>query len=274
MVWLSLRPTVWRSPAFLAAFGLALVFGFAATGSRSGIILPVAMAAAIWMLANRRLPNNILIAAWIVFALLIIGVGGEFRAATRGADSLKAVTVQSGIVDGLLAGIEQIGRYSSITDGTLGIIAAVPKRVGFIYGRSYLSVLLAPVPAILLPFPKPVAGDSLTAIYIFGNPLSAIPPGNIGEAYWNFYIPGVIVVMFLFGVFMRFMCDIFVVNDGSAWSISLLVVTLFGLQPNSQAMFYWIQMSISSMALILYFCGPPLLASNRMKNNAYGRERR
>lgn len=263
LVWLSLRPKVWRSAAFLGAFGLALAFGFAATGSRSGVIIPVAMAAAIWMLANRRLPSNMLIAAWLVFALLIVGVGGEFRAATRGADSLSAVKVQSGVVDGLLAGIEEIGSYSSVTDGTLAIVAAVPNRVGFIYGRSYLSVLFAPIPAVLLPFPKPLAGDRLTAIYIFNNPLSAIPPGNIGEAYWNFYIPGVIVVMFLFGIFMHFMWDMFVVNSGSAWSISLLVVTLFGLQPNSQSIFYWIQLSISAMALVLYFCGPPRLTTDR-----------
>ena len=37
-----------------------------------------------------------------------------------------------------------------------------------------------------------------------GGVKAGIPPGSVGEAYWNLHVPGVILVHLLGGVFLRF----------------------------------------------------------------------
>lgn len=256
LLWLALRPNAWRNPVFLATFIFALAIDYIGTGSRSGIIMTVAMAGAIWMLNFRRVPYSAVVAAG-AFALLVVGIGGELRMASRGADSLSAIQLNANVKDALVAGYRNVVSYGTETDGTYGIVAVVPQKVGFLYGQSYLSIPFAPVPSALLPFDKPQAGGRLNAIHIFGNPLSAIPPGNIGEAYWNFHVPGVFLVMLLFGVLIKWFVCLFSDNQGSGWVTIIYVYTLFLLQPNSTAFYGWLHAIVPIVFFILLFCGMP-----------------
>lgn len=255
-VWLALRPSDWRRPAFLGFFGLALAIGYVATGSRSGIIVPVLMVLAIWMLSRQRVSYRAILAGALC-GLIIIGVGGEFRTQSRGAKHLSDVQLDLGFVEGLSRGVETAVQYGTETDGTYGILARVPDEVGLLYGRSYLSILFAPIPSALLPFEKPEAGGKLNAIHIFGNPNTAIPPGNVGEAYWNFHVPGVVLVMFAFGLVLKWFSRLYVVNGGVGWVAITYVITLFSLQPNSPAVFNWVQLIVPTSFFVVVFCGLP-----------------
>lgn len=256
LVWLSVKPAAWRTPPFIVALLLSLAIGFTATGSRSGIILPLIMMGSLWVMVYGRVPYAV-VTAGVILSLLILGMGGEFRTGSRGADTLAAVSVDSNLLQSFVAGVEQVAEYSSERDGTLGIIAAVPDRVGHLYGRSYLSIIFAPVPSALLPFDKPLPGGRLTAIRIFSNPLSSVPPGNIGEAYWNYHVPGVVFVMGIFGFLMRWCLEAYKANAGVPGASALYVITLFMLQPNSPAMFSWLQWIVPATAFVIVLCGIP-----------------
>lgn len=254
LVWLALRPSDWRKPTFIAFFALALVVGFiGGGGQRSRMIAPLLMAGLIWMLRNRRVSRSA-IAVGAVFVILVVGVGGQFVEAMRGARTLQDVELDTGLAAGMSQGLETIMKRGSEIDGGYGILSKVPDEVDRLYGRSYLSVLFAPIPSALLPFDKPQPGGKLNAIHVFENPYTQIPPGNIGEAYWNFGIPGVVIVMFLFGFVLKWFMRLYVVNGGAGWVTAIYVVTLFLLQPNSPAIYHWLH-ALAPVALFLVMLG-------------------
>lgn len=258
LLWLGQRPTAWREVRFVLIFTMALLINFVATGSRSESILPLAMAIVIWSIWRQRVPW-LVAGTFAAAAILFIGLAGDFRVATRGARSFEQIQLNSSIVAGLEKGFGVFAAYSSAEDGTYGIVGNVPDRIPLLYGESYLSIPFAFLPRALLPFDKPRSGDKMTATYIFGNPLSAVPPGNIGEAYWNFHVPGIVFVMLVHGVFLRWVASVYYLNRNEGWATVAYVHTLFLFQPNSTAFYGWAQALVPLLILAIFFCGAPRL---------------
>lgn len=266
LVWLAIVPKVWRDPFFYSLFALALLMIYIATGSRSSIVVPLLIAIAIWSLHYRKLPygKGILVAIVTVF---LIGVLGEVRDKSRRVDTVTEIHLESGFIDGIQLGLETITVNKGEFDGFYGILAKVPEEVDFLWGESYLSIPVAPIPRAIWPS-KPEAGGKLNAAYIFGNPLSGIPPGNIGEAYWNFHVPGVIIVMLLFGVVLKWFARLYVQNDGAGWVVAVYLFTLFYLQPNSPSFYSWFHAIIPIVLFIIFFQGFPVLSVVRRNMNS------
>ena len=265
LAWLAISPKVWRAPFFYGLFMAALLMVYIATGSRSTVIFPLIIAIAIWSLHNKQLPygKGILIA---IIAIFLIGILGELRDKTRGVQTVADVSLESGVIDGMKQGIETITAYKGEVDGLYGILSKVPSHVGFLWGESYLSIPAAPIPRAIWP-DKPQAGGKMNATYIFNNPLNGIPPGNIGEAYWNFHLPGVVAVMFVFGMILKWFSCLYIQNRGAGWVVAIYVTTLFFLQPNSPAFYNWLQAIIPMMAFLILFQGFPSSFSMRRNYN-------
>jgi len=84
------------------------------------------------------------------------------------------------------------------------IIAGIPNKEDFQLGKSYLSIIFAPIPRPLWP-DKPVirigrfVGQNL---YEKGN-FTGVPPGIIGESYLNFGWAGVLIIPFFLGFLIK-----------------------------------------------------------------------
>lgn len=256
LVWLSLSPKIWCSFFFIFFFILGLSLDYMATGSRGGVVFPVLMAGIIWILYYRKIPYLALFFG-ALFSLLVVGIGGEFRENSRSASDISSLELNTGVLDGIIDGFENFVEYGTETDGAYAIIGKVPSDVDFLYGESYLSVLLAPIPSAFLPFEKPNAGGKLNAIHIFNNPNTAVPPGNIGESYWNFGVIGILVIMFSFGFFMKYISELYSENSSEGWALLFYVVTLFTLQPNSPEFYNWLHLIVPASIVIFIFCGFP-----------------
>jgi len=256
LVWFALKPKAWRSPVWLAFFGIAMLIGFMATGSRSGVAIPVLQAGVIWILHNRRIPYQAIVIGF-VFSMLVLGIGGAFRQASTEAESLAEVEVDVGLVNSVTNGFQGMVRYGASHSGYYAILASVPDNVGFLWGESYLSIPVAPIPSAVLPFEKPEAGGKLNAKRIFSIRSGGVPPGSIGEAYWNFGIPGVIVVMALFGVVLKWFYRLYVVNQARGWVMVVYVITLFSLRPSSPPIYGWLHAMVPIAIYLILFCGFP-----------------
>lgn len=255
LTWLAVKPEVWGRLRFWALFLLSLALGFGATGSRSGVVFPAIIALGIWMLHNRRVP----IARALILGgmgLFLVGVLGEFRMESRGARSLEEVQVDAGLAEGVRGGLETLSSYASTISGPYAIVGKVPEEVDLLYGRSYLSIPAAPVPRALWS-EKPQAGGKLTATHIFNNPLSAVPPRSVGEAYWNFHVPGVAVIFVLWGVFLKWLTRFHRQNATEPALTVLVLLTLFYLQPNSPAFYEWLHAFGPAVLFLVLFAGAP-----------------
>jgi len=205
---------------------------FVATGSRSSAILPFITIALMWGLRHRTIPYK---ALWLGAALAIVLVGtlGEFRAATRGVADFSQIQFTADFWQGAQKGAEEIISRSTTNNGQLAVLGSVPESVPYLYGRSYLSIPLIPIPSAILPFEKPEAAGKLNAALIYGNPLTGIPTGPVGEAYWNFSYAGVIALFLFYGLFLRAMSSLYLKNHENALVTVVFLYVLTSLAPGS-----------------------------------------
>ncbi|MCG5525278.1 O-antigen polysaccharide polymerase Wzy family protein [Ectothiorhodospira haloalkaliphila] len=261
LVWLALRPDDWKRIVFICFFLFALLIGFIATGSRGGLIMPVVLAGVILALRYRkiRLGRSMVVGIVVgIFGLIALGVLGEFRSQSRGAEGLGDIQLELGLVGGAEQGLDSLTGYAGRSSGLYAILGRVPNQVDYLYGRSYLAIPAAPIPSRLWE-DKPMAGGRLTGWLIFDRGMAGggVPPGNIGEAYWNFGVLGVILVMFLFGIVLRWLAAFYEANNGAGWVVIIYVVSLFSLQPNSVSFYSWLHAIVPAIVLLVFFSGLP-----------------
>ena len=94
------------------------------------------------------------------------------------------------------------GRNFDMMDNLVSVLYYTPSPLPYLLGSSYLHFFVNYVPRGLWPG-KPKGIDSILAEKIYGWGMGGAPPGTIGELYFNFQLPGVLMGMALFGFFAR-----------------------------------------------------------------------
>jgi oligosaccharide repeat unit polymerase len=265
VVWLALKPDDVKRPLFVVSAVISLVLGFIATGSRGGLVSTILMMIMVWSLRKGVLPRSKIVIVGVV-GIILIGMLGDFRRQTFSSTDMRDISIRVSILDSFSDGVNEYIRYGSELDGTYAVLGNVYSSKDYLLGESYLSIPFAFIPSAVLPFDKPSAGGALVSERLFGNPLNTLPPGSIGEAYWNWGGGGVVLIMLLFGMFLRFMFRLFRENGAQGWVTVLYVVTLMRAQPTSDAFYSWIHGVVFSLVMIIWFCGFPRLSRFRMVN--------
>ena len=109
--------------------------------------------------------------------------------------------------------IGQVSEQIVINRNELGIsktghiINAVPETLEPQWGKTIMVWLFAPIPRGVWPEKPLIHQGPVIGRKIYGNFVSGVPPGIIAELYWNFFWPGVLVGMLLFGAFTRLVSD-------------------------------------------------------------------
>ena len=251
VVWLAFDRHAARQPLFwmVAFFGALLVF--AATGSRSSAIGPFILIALMWALRNRTIPYR---ALWVAagIAIVLVGLLGEFRAATRGAATLADVEFQAEIWSSAQAGYEEMVRHSTTNNGQIAVVGNVPQKVGHLYGESYLSIPFVVIPSRLWPGETPDAAGRLNVKYIFGGRMGGIPTGPVGEAYWNFSYAGVVMAFLVFGGILRFAGAVYRANSDHPFVIAIYLYTIMALAPGSNEIYNYVHAFVPVMGFYLF----------------------
>jgi oligosaccharide repeat unit polymerase len=179
---------------------------FVVTGSRYAVLQALTIYLMAWVLLNRNFPIGKVFLGGCGFVVLF-GMLGMLRTSggfTGGAADWSVLNGDvSSYVDYALA--DAANRVDAHTD--LTIVQKVPDKVDYLYGQSYLSVISAYVPRAIWP-DKPHTGAYYTGYYIF-NVQWGVPPGEVGEAYWNFGYIGFILFFFMKGALYKIIVNTF-----------------------------------------------------------------
>lgn len=248
LIWLALERRAVRRPLFWASVVAGLSIAFLTTGSRSAVLAPIAMGMMIWMIRERRIAvSKILLFA--LLALMVINVLGSFRRSTwEGRVGWEHLTnIQ--LTEALSA--EEIVSRSTIGSGTLPILERVPDEVGLLYGETYLAVLTMPVPRWLWPDKPGLVGGRVGQIFF--NQTGGVPPGVIGEAYWNFHIAGVLIVFLLLGIFHQWLAALLCRYGREPAAILLYVLILYTFSPTSSGLIGWLVMLAPVLLMLRLF---------------------
>jgi hypothetical protein len=208
LVWFAYRRRLGFNPWWLLAIVLGSLATIVTTGSRSDLILPLlALVLLWWQKAGRVLIVPTI--ALVIVGTLVIGAFGSIR------QDYNSTTINTSVLDPSSAGENvahaqaEFERRNSLETDFAAFAGAGQNEL--LLGRSYIGAATFFIPRALWP-EKPFNGGVYNqAVNFAGRSVSeykvgknhGIPMGPVTEAYWNFSLPGVIVIFFLFGMFFR-----------------------------------------------------------------------
>ncbi len=234
LLWFTVdRKAVFR-PFFWAAAALSLVVQFLSMGSRGSIFYAFVVGFMVWVLRERKIP-------WVRFLMLAgvgmvaLGVLGNLRRSTwQGHVDWSTVTDFSAGETLLTSTLPELVERRTTLDSSIPILASVPDRVELLYGASYAAVFTLPIPRGMWPDKPGMLGGKIGRIF-FGMG-AGVPATGVGEAYWNFHVPGVLLVFFLFGVFHKWLAAVFAAYGRRPTMILLYAMIMwFAHDPSSEA---------------------------------------
>jgi len=258
-IWLATNHQAPKQWVFYICFGVSLATDFLISGSRGALISSVSFGLLLWMFQERRILFTPLLVAGLS-GIVILSALGELRISTyRGTVDWSAITRISW-VDDFNNGIEEIRQRSTERGGPLPVYAYVPDQIDLLYGQTYITLLTTPIPRALWPT-KPRAIGALSG-ETFYNTNAGVPIGSVGEAYWNFHIPGVIIVFGLFGMFQKWLMLFFSRYRQQPVLILFYLYTLYYLEPSVKTITNWLQATVT-LVLLAWLYGLILINSRR-----------
>ena len=238
-LWYLDNPNVIRKMWFIGLLIAAIFAQYATTGSRSALIIPVVLMLATWMLVNRKAPG-LRFGMIGVFVFLSMGTLGEFRSSSFRNEG----TVDLGVLTNfdVLAAAESTMAQRAARDevsGQAAIMYAVPQHTSYLYGVTYVASIAFFVPRAIWPGKPRGPGAHVGAILFAGWDTAdgytgaGYPAGGVGEAYWNFGVPGIVIVHLLYGMFSWYVAYRYTRDPGDPFKALTLLLTMIVLMDAS-----------------------------------------
>ena len=188
-----------RGFVLIVTFLLALLFPIM-TNSRGGVVLTILSALMIWYYL-RGFSIKALMISFILSLFLIVALTLSRQNRITSATEIRGDVSHKYFAETVLAARHYLG-----VTKTAHIIEAVPRELPFAYGSTMFGWLVAPIPRAYWP-EKPNIGLGPTivekALHGDYSRNGGVPPGLMGELYWNFGLPGIIFGMFGFGLLLK-----------------------------------------------------------------------
>ena len=196
---------MWASTMSLIA---GVVFTLILQGARRhpmGILLGLMV---VWHLGRSRLKTRtviVLLLAGVLSVILLLPVRtslGYIGLLELPAHSLETASqIQVGTL--VREATEMIGGFDSL----LVLVKDVPSRVEPLWGSTYLKLLVFPVPRSVWPEKPAAFTEIIAALFYPSIPNLSITATIVGEAYFNFLLPGVLGTMVVIGMALRRLDD-------------------------------------------------------------------
>lgn len=98
---------------------------------------------------------------------------------------------------------------------TSHIFMAIPDKLEYEYGNTYMAVFFVPIPRTMWAEKPLLSNGVIIADKVFGIDTAGVPPGMFGELYWNFGWIGITIGLFLFGMIVRSFYATFGLNNNT-----------------------------------------------------------
>jgi hypothetical protein len=255
LIWFAVDPTTSRNPWFWATAGMVIPMSFLLSGSRSSVISTAVLFVIVWMIRTQKVPAARGLVMGIA-AIFLVGALGALRESTYTGRVDWTILTEVDVAAMVAAGQEEMQNRGE-SGAFVPLVAKVPARVDFLYGQSYLAAIFFWIPRAIWE-EKPRGVGPMTNAYIYNDQEmragalirgSGVPPGAIGEAYWNFYYPGVVLVYLLYGMFHWWLAAVLRRNADVPAVWVLYALTLL-MTPTSSIIVGWLQSIIPGVALM------------------------
>lgn len=232
-VWISTRPKCFRSPIFwLLAIG-AVGMSFMQSGRRTGIFAPVMTWLPVYVLRHQIMPlKRGLIIAGVLFVAFSVATAAR-HSNKRGSTEFSLDFFQRFTWGEILedAAVESASRAAG-GNAVYPIVAKVPSDVDMLWGKGYVRWLYLYIPRYFWESKPRGMGHRVAETFFQRYDVGGIPPGPVGAAWWNFHLPGVIGVYFLWGAVLKWAGSLILKYPYSTAAIVIYVVTVIQFNPS------------------------------------------
>lgn len=201
-LWIAGIPEDIKSPFFLAALAAVSAAAFIGKGSRGGALEVPVMVGLIWALRTRKIPWK---TALMIMPFMFVAIGflGAIRTSSWSGSTAAQTVAQSSWTQSLDRTEKEVAARNAASAGVPVVVRGFDVAGGPLLGRSYAAVVTSFIPRSLWPT-KPRGAGQLYARLFYGASLSgtSVPVTPEGEMYWNFGIPGVVILSVLYGAIL------------------------------------------------------------------------
>ena len=196
----------------------------------------------------------LLTAAMLAFSIFMVSARNYLQdpdVKTSFASSMADITSSESVHDKLAVSMD----YPYVYDALLNIISAVPERVPYLYGETFLKFVYFPIPRFIWPKKPETAARIIVKkfypqLYSTGMSISASP---VGEGYFNFGALGVAGIMFFLGIFARSLKTYYTTNKNNKGAVLLYAAVLPGLFEYFRGYFFETTLYYTVAVLLLSF---------------------
>lgn len=244
LLWLAADRAALINPFFWGAAGMSLAVNFLGAGSRSSVLILLVAGVAVLSVTRGMLRWRTAVAV-ALSSLVLVGLLGTIR-----RDSPRAVSEANKTTgEWVRSTIEEMAARETVVSSSYPVLALVPSQLDLLWGSSYLVAVTGFIPRAIWP-DKPISVGRLSGDLFFSI-RAGRPPGAVAEAYWNFHIPGIVLVHFLFGVFHRWVLLLQRENPHAPAALVVLAMTLVLPMPTGTGLLEWNYSFVSIYALAL-----------------------
>jgi oligosaccharide repeat unit polymerase len=249
IVWVCAQASALRNPFFWLLGTGSLALAYLCDGKRSSFIYPAILILLCWMVRNRKVPY-LRLAVVGTTAFFLIGLLGLVRSSnwtdmnTLNLDAFHETSISEMGTKSL----EEMAKRSGSESTFFAILAKVPQEEDMLYGKTYLEWGLRFVPRQL--WPEKPRGVDVQANQTFYGADWGLPAGAVGEAYWNFHLPGVLIIFFLMGIFKRWLADLLLNYPTAPAVMVIYMLSLFYFDPSQNGFKNWLYAIIPALCML------------------------
>ncbi len=257
LLWIAMRPADARQPLFLVLMPLVAAQQFVVAGSRAAALIVFVLVGLTWALSMRKVPWRL---ALILLPVAFLSFGALNLIRTAG---VSGATVVESVQDTNLQAVIERSREEfdlrQALGGAVPVIEDGMRTTGPMFGYTYTGAVFAMVPRSLWP-DKPRGPGSIYAQSFLGESVegTAVPIGPVAEAFWNFHIPGIIILFALYGLFLRRAYETYARNPRNGVAIAgfVLIATQFGVGTDELVAFQQMALTFALLLGVVYLAYP------------------
>ncbi|MDB4446576.1 oligosaccharide repeat unit polymerase [Akkermansiaceae bacterium] len=249
LIWISLDKKALSNPFVVGIAILGVFLSYLGAGKRSGPILMIIGMGVGWIMRNRKFPF-VRASTTGICLFMILGLLGLFRttnwekAGDFDFDFIDSLT-PTVVVETTLSELKTRAADESMY---YAVLANVPGKEDLLLGRSYLQNFFRFIPRVLWEDKPRGIGVLANSTFLGGN--TSMPVGGVGEAYWNFHIPGVFIVFFLVGSGYRWLVGLVVTHPNSPAVRVIFILALLHFGPAQNQITYCVQYGIPTLCIL------------------------
>lgn len=274
MIWIAAKPDDIKSPAFLIIMGLVMAAAFVSNGSRGTAISVPMKVGLVWALRYNKVPWKI---AFILLPLMFASIGllGAVRSSSWSGSNAAQTLSHASWSQSFALAQDEVDNRQAMSSNVPVVLRGFAVSGGPLLGESYAAVATTFIPRAVWK-DKPRGVGSLYARLFLGASFegTSIPVYPEVEMYWNFGIPGLIILAIIYGVLLRRMYDFYWRRYLSPFATVayLIFVTLFRFSSdrlvNLEEQFMEILLCYAVVALLVPKVGQ---AAGQLRNSYAGR---